>query len=111
MNIIVKRAVRYYCDKYPKARTSLLTWYHEFSKQDFKNFHEVKSLYASASLVGEGRAIFNIKGNDFRLIVSINFRQNAAYIIWFGTHNEYAKIKAETVRFNTHILTYKIGKQ
>lgn len=51
--------------------------------------------------------IFNIKGNDFRLIVSVNFKQLAAYIIWFGAHQEYDKINAETVEFDTKILAYK----
>jgi len=107
MNIIIKRAVLYYCDKYPLARISLLTWYHEFLKHDFKNFNALKTVYGKASLVGQNRVIFNIKGNDFRLIISINFRQHAAYIIWFGTHDEYNKIDVAAVAFNTRILTYK----
>lgn len=107
MNIIGKRSVLYYCDKYPLARLSLLTWYHEFTKHDFKNFNTLKTVYGSASLVSQNRVIFNIKGNDFRLIISINFRQQAAYIIWFGTHQEYNKIDAATEVFNTRILTYK----
>ncbi|MEO6131305.1 MAG: type II toxin-antitoxin system HigB family toxin [Saprospiraceae bacterium] len=111
MNIIVKRAVLYYCDQYPKARIALLTWYHEFLKHEFRNFNELKSVYGSASLAGLGRVVFNIKGNEFRLIVSINFHQMAAYIIWFGTHNEYDKIKAETIRFNTKIVSYKSRKR
>ena len=45
------------------------------------------------------RVIFNIKGNDYRLIVSINFRTEAAYVIWFGPHKEYDKIDSSTVEF------------
>jgi len=52
--------------------------------------------------------VFNIKGNDFRIVVSVNFIQSACYIIWFGTHNEYDKINVETVDFDTSILTKKI---
>ena len=111
MNIIVRRSVLYYCEKYPKAKIALLTWYHEFAKQKFRNFNELKQVYGTASLVLQNRVIFNIKGNDFRLIVSINFRQAAAYIIWFGTHAEYNKIEAGTVVFNTRILTFKSKKQ
>lgn len=107
MNIIVKRTILFYVAQYPQAKTSLLTWYQEFSRQGFKNFNELKSVYSSASLVGQGRVIFNIKGNDFRLIVSINFRHQAAYIIWFGTHKDYNKINTETIKFNPRILTYK----
>jgi mRNA interferase HigB len=88
------------------ARISLLTWYHEFSKQAFKNFNELKSWHGTASLVAQHRVIFNIKGNEYRLIISVNFRQQAAYIIWFGTHIEYDKIDAATIPFNKRILTY-----
>jgi mRNA interferase HigB len=107
MNIIVKRAVLYYIDKYPKAKISLLTWYHEFSKQKFTNFNELKAVYGNASVVNNNRLVFNIKGNDFRLVVSVNFKQTAAYIIWFGTHAEYDKINVETIEFDTNILNYK----
>ncbi len=97
----------YYINKYPKAKTSLLTWYKEFLKQEFYTFNELKEVYGSASIVANNRVIFNIKGNDFRLIVSVNFRQLAAYIIWFGTHKEYDKIDAATIEFDTAILKYK----
>jgi mRNA interferase HigB len=107
MNIIVKRAVLYYIDKYPLAKTALLAWYNEFLKQEFRQFNELKAVYGNASIVANNRVIFNIKGNDFRLIVSVNFKQLAAYIIWFGTHNEYDKIDAITIELDTTILIYK----
>jgi len=107
LNIIVKRSILYYTNKYKAARTSLLTWYNEFLKQEFHNFNELKSVYENASIVANNRVIFNIKGNDFRLIVSVNFNQLAAYIIWFGTHKEYDRINAETIEFDTNILNYK----
>ena len=107
MNIIVKRSILYYVNKYPLAEISLLTWYHEFLKQEFKNFNELKTVYGNASIVANNRIVFNIKGNDYRLIVSVNFKQTAAYIIWFGTHKEYDKINVETIEFDTEILNYK----
>lgn len=107
MNIIVKRAILFYIDKYPLAKTPLLAWYSEFIKQEFHNFNELKSVYGNASIVANNRVIFNIKGNDYRLIVSVNFKQSAAYIIWFGSHNEYDKINTETVEFDINILNYK----
>ena len=107
MNIIVKRAVLFYIDKYPLAKIPLLAWYNEFLKQNFYHFNELKAVYGNASIVANNRVIFNIKGNDYRLIVSVNFKQLAAYIIWFGTHREYDKINAETIEFDTNILTYK----
>ena len=67
-------------------------------------------MYGNASIVGNNRVIFNIKGNDFRLVVMINFKQLAAYVIWFGTHKEYNKIDTGTIGFNTNILHYKVKK-
>ena len=110
MNIVVKRAVLYYVDKYPQAKNALLTWYNEFLKQEFHSFNELKAVYGNASIVANNRVIFNIKGNDFRLVVSVNFKQLAAYVIWFGTHKQYDRINVETVAFDTSILTYKAIK-
>jgi len=107
MKILVKKTILYYLNKYPIAETQLLIWYSEFSKFEFKNFNELKKVYGNASIVNNNRVVFNIKGNDFRLIVSVNFSQEACYVIWFGTHKEYDKINAETVPFNPTILNFK----
>lgn len=107
MKILVRRTILYYIKKYPIAETQLLVWYNEFSKLDFKTFNELKNVYGNASVINNNRVVFNIKGNDFRLVVSINFLQAACYVIWFGTHKEYDKINVETVSFDTTILTSK----
>ncbi len=107
MNVIARGTISYYIEKYPAAKTPLLTWYTEFLKVSFHNFNELKAVYGSASIVANNRVIFNIKGNDYRLVVSVNFKQLAAYIIWFGTHKEYDKINAETVEFDINILNHK----
>ena len=89
------------------AETQLMIWYTEFSRQKFTNFNELKAVYGNASIVNNNRVVFNIKGNDFRLVISINFSQAASYIIWFGTHKEYDKIDVQTISFDTAILTNK----
>ena len=91
------------------AETQLLIWYNEFSKLEFSNFNELKKVYGNASIVNNNRVVFNIKGNDFRLVVAINFLQTACYVIWFGTHAAYDKINVETIAFDTAILTGKKG--
>ena len=106
MNVIAKGTLIYYVTKYPKAKTALLVWYHEFTKEVFHNFNELKAYYGNASIVANSRVVFNIKGNDYRLLVSINFRQSAAYVIWFGTHKEYDNIDVATVNFDTNILKH-----
>ncbi|MFV5692987.1 type II toxin-antitoxin system HigB family toxin [Flavobacterium sp. LT1R49] len=67
----------------------------------FNNFNELKKVYGNASIVNNKRIVFNIKGNDYRLVVSINFQQQTCYLIWFGTHKEYDKINVETIAFDT----------
>ena len=107
MKILVKKTILHYIKKYPVAETQLLIWYTEFSKHDFSNFNELKEVYGSASIVNKERVVFNIKGNDFRLVVSVNFIQSACYVIWFGSHKEYDKISVDTIAFDTTILTNK----
>lgn len=107
MKILVKKTILFYIKKYPIAETQLLIWYNEFSKYEFNNFNELKNVYGSASIVNSNRVVFNIKGNDFRLVVSINFLQGACYVIWFGTHAAYDKINVETIAFDTTILIDK----
>nr|WP_294877305.1 type II toxin-antitoxin system HigB family toxin [uncultured Pedobacter sp.] len=98
MNIITKRTILYYAEQYPVAKVALVTWLNEFGRTNFENFNELKQVYGNASLIANHRVIFNIKGNDFRLIVSINFRTQAGYIIWFGSHKEYDKINAAEIK-------------
>lgn len=107
MKILVKKTIIYYIKKYPIAETQLLIWYKEFSKLEFNNFNDLKKVYGNASIVNNNRVVFNIKGNDFRLVVSVNFMQTACYVIWFGTHAAYDKINVETIAFDTTILTDK----
>lgn len=99
INIITRPTLLKYMDKYPASVVALQEWYYEFRSYSFQNFNQLKQAYGNASLVGDNRVIFNIKGNDFRLIIKMNFAAQAAYILWFGTHNEYDKIDARTVNF------------
>lgn len=99
MNVITKRTIVYYTEQYPLAKTALLLWLRNFETRKFKSLNELKEVFGNASIVANHRVIFNIKGNDFRLITSINFRTQAVYIIWFGTHCEYDRIDAATIKY------------
>lgn len=104
MNIIAKGTLLYYVRKYPMASTPLLTWYSEFLKARYRTFNELKLVYGNASIVAGNRVVFNIKGNDFRLVVSVNFARQSAYVLWFGTHKEYDKIDVTLVEFDINKL-------
>jgi mRNA interferase HigB len=96
-NIITRRTLLEYCKKYPFAATALQEWYHELVSCDFKNFNQLKEVYANASLVADNRVVFNIMGNKYRLVVRIVFDFKAIQVKWFGTHAEYDKIDVTTV--------------
>lgn len=104
MRILVKKTILYYTKKYPIAQLQLLIWFSEFSKMNFYSFNELQQVYGKASIVSNNRVVFNIKGNDFRLVVSINFLQQACYVIWFGSHKEYDNIDVSKVEFDPSIL-------
>ena len=55
--------------------------------------------YANASIVGPDRVVFNIKGNDYRLVVAINYRRQIVFIKWLGAHADYDKIDVKTVTY------------
>jgi mRNA interferase HigB len=98
MNIITKRTILYYIDEYPLASNSLKSWYDELLKSNFESFNELKSVYGNASIIANNRVVFNIKGNSFRLVVSISFVTKALYVIWFGPHAAYDKIDAANIK-------------
>jgi mRNA interferase HigB len=100
MNIINRKTIIYYTEQYPKAKNQLLRWYNEILNEEFENFNQLKAVYGNASIINAQRVVFNIKGNEYRLIVSINFRRRACYTIWFGTHKEYDKIDVATISYN-----------
>lgn len=62
-----------------------------------KNSNELKNQYKNASIVGEGRVVFNIKGNEYRLVVAIDYEFQAIFIRFIGTHKQYDKIDAKTI--------------
>jgi mRNA interferase HigB len=100
VNILSRKTLNCYCEKYADVRGSLLAWYDLISKKRYSNHAELKEDFPSADYVGENRYVFNIKGNDFRLIVSINFQAGLGFVKWFGTHAEYDKIKAAEVKYD-----------
>ena len=97
MRIIAKKALREFWLRHPNAEEPLLAWYREVEQEDWDTPAKVKAKYRSASIVGDNRVVFNIKGNDFRLVVRINYAYRVVYIRFVGTHAEYDRIDVEEV--------------
>ena len=84
MRIISKRALRVFWERHADAKEPLLAWYREVVKEDWDTPARVKERYRSASIVGGNRVVFNIKGNDYRLVVKINYPGRIVYIRFVG---------------------------
>ena len=97
MRIIAKRTLREFWLQYPDAEGPLLAWYREAEAADWASPAEVKAQYRNASFVGGNRVVFNIKGNDYRLVAAVQYQAGVLVIRFFGSHAEYDTIDAETV--------------
>ena len=84
--------------KYPSAKPALVAWHSEVKAAEWTTPDEVRLRYPTASIVGDERVVFNIKGNTYRLVVAINYALRIVFIKFFGTHAEYDKIDVREVR-------------
>lgn len=92
MRIFTKTTINEYIKKYPMAATPLLDWLTKTEKAQWKNFADIKHTFNSVDYVGNQHYVFNIKGNDYRLVVVIQFTPQYVYIRFIGTHSEYDRI-------------------
>ena len=98
MNVIARRVLRDFWERYPDAERPLSTWYQIVSKGIWSSPADLKRAFgANVDFVGDSRAIFDIGGNKYRLIVHFAYLHKAALIKFVGTHKDYDKIDAETV--------------
>ncbi|MCY3882149.1 MAG: type II toxin-antitoxin system HigB family toxin [Chloroflexi bacterium] len=97
MRIIAKGTLRDYWESHPTAEDPLNSWYSIVKGEDWDSPAKVKAMFPKASIVGDNRVVFNIKGNDYRLIVQINYPRRIVYIRFIGTHAEYDRIDAREV--------------
>jgi mRNA interferase HigB len=97
MRVIAKKTLRAFWESHPDAEEPLLAWYREVEREDWDTPAKVKAKYGNASIVGDNRVVFNIKGNDYRLVVKINYPYRFVYIRFVGTHAEYDAINVEEV--------------
>lgn len=97
MNIISKRTIVQFYEAYPDAKTPLEVWYSDAKKASWKTPQEIKNYDGSVSIIGDNRVVFNIKGNDYRLIVHVDYLRGFMRVKFIGTHAQYDKIDAQKV--------------
>ena len=97
MRIIALRALRDFWERHADAEQPLRAWYHDARRADWRTPMDIKRVYANASVVGENRVVFNIKGNDYRLVVMVRYDNGLMLIRFVGTHGQYDNIDVLTV--------------
>jgi mRNA interferase HigB len=97
MRIIAVSTLRQFWVIHPDAEHPIRAWVDEMNQASWTQPSDIKAQYRSASILKNRRVVFNIKGNEYRLIVAIAYRLGIAYVKFIGTHAEYDKIDAETV--------------
>lgn len=100
MRVIAKRTLREFWESSPKYADSkgpLEAWHAEALKATWKSPQELKAQFRNASILKNNRVVFNIAGNKYRLIVSIDYLRQAIFIKFIGTHQQYDEINAEEV--------------
>lgn len=97
MRIIAISHLRAFWEQYPDAEQSLLAWIDEARNAQWTSPADIKAQYRSASVLKSRRVVFNIKGNDYRLVVAVAYRFGAIYIKFIGTHKQYDAIDADAV--------------
>jgi len=97
MRVIAVSTLRSFWERHPDAEQPLKAWYEEALQAAWAQPADIKVMYRNASVLKNRRVVFNIKGNDYRLIVAIAYKLQIVYVKFIGTHKEYDQVDAETV--------------
>ena len=100
MRVIALRTLKYFIESKPEygdSREPALAWYRQVLRADWASPTDVKREIATASILKDGRVVFNIAGNKYRIVVWINYPYRVVYVRFIGTHAQYDRIDAQTV--------------
>ena len=100
MRVIALRTIKKFIEskrEYADSREPALAWYRQVLRADWASPAEVKRDIGNASILKDGRIIFNIAGNKYRIVARINYPYRVVYIRFVGTHGQYDKIDAQTI--------------
>ena len=99
MRVIAFKSLKQFWENplYSDSENGLRSWYQDAKQANWKNSNEMKSQFKNASIVGNNRVVFNIKGNKYRLIIKIEYEFQFMFIRFIGTHKQYDKIDCKTI--------------
>jgi mRNA interferase HigB len=97
MRVIAVSSLRSFWERHRDAEEPLKAWYEEVINANWTQPADIKASYRHARELKNRRIVFNIKGNDYRLIVAVAYKLQIVYVKFVGTHKEYDQVDAETV--------------
>ena len=97
MRIIALRALREFWQKHPDAEIPLRAWYALASRAKWRSPSDIKAAYRNASFLANNRVVFNVKGNDYRLVVATHYNRGLMFVRFVGAHKEYDRIDASSI--------------
>jgi mRNA interferase HigB len=97
MQIIAKRMLRLFWELHPQAEAPLRLWFARVSAAAWSGPSDIRDQFGSADFVADNRVIFNVGGNNYRVVVRVSYTYRRVLIKFVGTHKEYDRINAETV--------------
>lgn len=97
MRIVTFTKIKEFIKKHSDTDVALRDWYFKTKNAEWNSFNDIKQTFNSADYAGNNRFIFNIKGNDYRLVAIIIFASKKVYIRFIGTHSEYDKINCSII--------------
>lgn len=97
MRIITEEPLKAFITLHPDVKTALQDWVKTVKTAKWSNFADVKNTYNTVDYVGNQHYVFNIKGNQYRLVAVIKFTIQWLYIRFIGTHSEYDRIDCATI--------------
>ena len=100
MRVIATRHLRDFSLRHADAASALRAWAREARNAEWKTPQDIKNRFASSSFLRGNRVVFNLKGNEYRLVVAVAYRFGIVFIKFVGTHAEYDAIDAETVEMH-----------
>lgn len=97
MKIVSVKMLKEFWEQHPETEQHLRAWVDEVKHANWQQPADIKAKYRNASVLKNRRVVFNIKDNEYRLIVAIAYRFSAVYVKFIGTHKEYDAVEAETI--------------
>jgi mRNA interferase HigB len=97
VRIYSKNTLRAFWGRHTESEQALRAWYREVEQADWATPAQVRERFLNASIVGNNRVVFRIRGNNYRLVVEIFYPGRKVFVRFIGTHAEYDRINAEEV--------------